>query len=277
VTTVSADRDAEDASGSFGARIAALEPDIVIDMISFTLPSTRQLVEALRGRVQHFLHCGTVWVYGHNTTIPSTEDEPLNGIGEYGSQKAAIEAWLLGEARRTGFPATVFRPGHIVGPGWTPLNPAGHFNNGVFSQIARGDQLTLANFGMETVHHVHADDIAQLVMGAIANRSAAAGEAFNAVSPQAVNLKGYATAMYRWFGREPKLSFEPYDTWKLRQKPDDAQATWEHIFRSPSHSVAKAERLLGYRPRYSSLAAVQEAVTWLIEHGQVEAPQMKES
>lgn len=272
IATITADRDAEDAAGTFGARIAALQPDIVIDMISFTLPSTRQLVEALRGRVQHFLHCGTIWVYGHNTTVPSTEDEPLNGIGEYGSQKAAIEAWLLAEARRTGFPATVFRPGHIVGPGWTPLNPAGHFNNAVFSQIARGDELVLPNFGMETVHHVHADDIAQLVMGAIANRSVAAGEAFNAVSPQAVNLKGYAAAMYRWFGREPRLSFAPYETWKLSQKPEDAQATWEHTFRSPSHSIAKAERLLGFRPRYSSLAGVQEAVAWLIEHGQVSAP-----
>ena len=134
-----------------------------------------------------------------------------------------------------------------------------------------GDELVLPNFGMETVHHVHADDIAQLVIGAIANRSVSAGEAFNAVSPQAINLKGYAEAMFRWFGREPKLSFAPYDIWKLSQTPEDAQATWEHIFRSPSHSIAKAERLLGYRPRYSSLAAVQEAVGWLIEHGQVEA------
>jgi nucleoside-diphosphate-sugar epimerase len=270
VTTVSADRDAEDADGSFGPRIAALEPDIVIDMISFTLPSTRHVVEALRGRVQHFLHCGTIWVYGQNTTVPSSEDEPLNGIGEYGLQKAAIEAWLLAEARRTEFPATVFRPGHIVGPGWTPLNPAGHFNNAVFAQIARGDELVQPNFGMETVHHVHADDIAQLVMGAIANRPVSVGEAFNAVSPQALNLKGYAMAMYRWFGKEPRLRFAPYDSWKLAQKPEDAQATWEHIFRSPNHSVAKAERLLGCRPRYSSLAAVQEAVAWLIEHGKID-------
>ena len=269
VQTVTADRDAEDAAGTFGARIAALEPDIVVDMISFTLESTQQLVAALRGKVQHFLHCGTIWVYGHNTAVPATEDQPLNGIGSYGSQKAAIEAWLLGEARRGGFPATVFRPGHIVGPGWTPLNPAGHFNGTVFAQIARGDELALPNFGMETVHHVHADDVAQIVMGAIANRSQSVGEAFNAVSAQAINLKGYATAMYRWFGKEPRLSYEGYETWKTRQSPEDAQATWEHIFRSPNHSIAKAARLLGYKPRYTSLEAVYEAVTWLIAHDEI--------
>jgi nucleoside-diphosphate-sugar epimerase len=271
VETIVADRDLEDLAGSFGPRIVALNPDIVIDMISFTLASTQQLVEALRGKVQHFLHCGTIWVYGHNTNVPATEDQPLNPVGAYGTQKAEIETWLLAEARRTGFPATVFRPGHIVGPGWAPLNPAGHFNLGVFEQIARGETLVLPNFGMETVHHVHADDVAQIVMGAIANRGAAAGEAFNAVSPQATNLKGYAGAMYRWFGHEPKLSFEGYESWKLKQPHEDAQASWEHIFRSPSHSIAKAERLLGHRPRYSSLQAVTEAVSWLIANGRIAA------
>lgn len=272
VETATLDREAEEGAGTFGASIAALEADIVVDMICFTLSSARQLVEALRGRVQHFLHCGTIWVYGHNTTIPATEDQPLNAFGEYGTQKAAIETWLLEEARRSGFPATVFRPGHIVGPGWDPLNPAGHFNSAVFSQIARGDELLLPNFGQETVHHVHADDVAQVVMRAIGNWSSAVGEAFNAVSPQAMNLRGYAEAMYRWFGHEPRLSYLPFPEWKARQDARDAEATWEHIVRSPSHSIAKAQRLLGYQPRHTSLEAVQEAVGWLVANGRVDAP-----
>ncbi len=271
VETVTADRTSEEMAGTFGARIAALDADVVIDMISFTLPSTQQLVEALRGRAEHFLSCGTIWVYGHNRAVPATESDPLNAFGDYGIGKMQIETWLLAEARRTGLPATVFRPGHIVGPGWAPLNPAGHFNVDVFSQIARGDELTLPNFGLETVHHVHADDVAQMVMRAIDNRNAAVGEAFNTVSAQALNLRGYAEAMFRWFGHEPKLRFEPYETWAKSQPPDDARATWEHISRSPAHSIEKARRLLGYEPRYSSLAAVEEAVTALIAAGKVAA------
>jgi nucleoside-diphosphate-sugar epimerase len=45
------------------------------------------------------------------------------------------------------------------------------------------------------------------------------------------------------------------------------KAAWEHICRSPSCSIAKAQRLLGYEPHYSSLAAVRESVIWLIEQG----------
>jgi hypothetical protein len=47
VTRVTADRDAEDAAGTFGARIAALRPDVLIDLICFTAPSAGQLVDAL--------------------------------------------------------------------------------------------------------------------------------------------------------------------------------------------------------------------------------------
>jgi len=271
VETVEIDRTAAEADGSFAGRIAALGGDIVIDMICFTLDSARHLAEALRGTVQHFIHCGTIWVYGHNATVPATEDQPLNAFGEYGTQKAAIETWLLGEARRTGFPTTVFRPGHIVGPGWVPLNPAGHFNVGVYSQIARGEPLALPNFGLETVHHVHASDLARLVMAIMASRSTAVGEAFNGVSPQALNLRGYAEAMYRWFGHEPKLSYLPFEQWKADVAEQDAAATWEHIARSPNHSMHKARRLLGFAPRYGSLEAVQEAVRWLIADGRVEA------
>lgn len=269
VETVTLDRTAAEADGTFGNAIADLRPDIVIDMICFTRESAEHLVDALRGRVQHFVHCGTIWVYGHNATVPATEDQPLNPFGDYGTGKAAIETWLLDQARRTGFPATVFRPGHIVGPGWVPLNPAGNFNPAVFSQIARGDELALPNFGLETVHHVHADDVAQMVMRIIGNWSRAVGEAFNTVSPHAVNLRGYAEHMYRWFGKMPRIAYMPYPQWRATHGPEDAQATLEHISRSPSHSIEKARRLLGYVPRYSSMQAVEEAVAWLIADGQV--------
>ena len=106
---------------------ADLRPDVVIDMICFTLESATHLVEALRGRVQHLLTAGTIWVHGPSVQVPTTEEQPRRPFGEYGIQKAAIEAYLLDQTRRYGFPATVVHPGHIVGPGWAPLNPARAF------------------------------------------------------------------------------------------------------------------------------------------------------
>ena len=76
--------------------------------------------------------------------------------------------------------------------------------------------------------------------------------------------------MSAWFGREPNLTFLPWPEWKAEQSEEEATATWEHIFRSPSSSIAKAQRLLGYQPRYTSFEAAYEAVTWLIEQRIVE-------
>jgi len=261
VRTIKIDREAAEPSGDFGRQIAELNADVVIDLICFTLKSAEQLVTALRGKVQHFLHCGTIWVHGPSVVVPTTEEQMRRPFGEYGIQKAAIEAYLLREARMHGFPATILHPGHIVGPGWNPLNPAGHFNPAVFKTLARGEELSLANLGMETVHHVHADDVAQSFCQAIANRGAAIGESFHVVSPAAVTLRGYAEEIAAHFGQEAQLTFKPWDQWKASVSAEEASATWDHIAHSPNCGIAKAQRLLDYRPRYSSLEAVAEAIS----------------
>jgi nucleoside-diphosphate-sugar epimerase len=265
VEQVAVDREAEERSGAFGRQVRDLQPDVVIDMICFTLESARHLVESLRGEIQHLVHCGTIWVHGPSVQVPTTEEQPRRPFGEYGIQKAAIEAYLLDVARRGGFPATVLHPGHIVGPGWAPLNPAGHFNPSVFSQLARGAELALPNLGMETVHHVHADDVAQAFMQALAHRGSAVGESFHVVSPSALTLRGYAESMAAWFGRPARLRFLPWPEWRTTVSEEEVAQTWDHIAHSPNCSIAKAQRLLEYRPRYTSLQAVQESVTWLVE------------
>ncbi len=261
VKQVEADREEADKTNSFGRQILNLSPDIVIDMICFTPESAMKIAEALKGQIQHFLHCGTIWVHGHSEQVPTAETHPRKPFGEYGINKAAIESYLLSEYRMSGFPVTILHPGHIVGPGWAPLNPAGHFNPEVFKGIAEGSELVLPNLGMETVHHVHADDVAQSFIKAIENRNRALGESFHVVTEQALTLRGYATAMADWFGKEAILRFLPWEQWKDTVSEEEAAATWDHIAHSPNCSIEKAKRLLNYSPRYTSLQAVQEAVT----------------
>lgn len=266
VERLTLDRDALEEAGEFASSIVALAPDAVVDLICFTPASAEQLSAALaHDGGPHLVHIGTIWTHGHATAIPVTEDAPREPVGRYGIDKLAIEQALL--APGNGLRATVLHPGHIVGAGWWPLNPLGHFAPWVFEALARGDELTLPNFGLESVHHVHADDIAALVVAALDRPEASVGEAFHATSPQALTLRGYAEGMARWFGHEPQLRFEPYEQWAANQASEDGGATFEHISRSPSCSMAKAERLLGFAPRYSSLAAVQDALAWQIGHG----------
>jgi len=269
VQQISADRDAEDAAVRFGQRVRDLQPDVVIDLICFTLESARQMVEALRGQVQSYLCCSTLWVYFYGIEVPITEEQPRNPIGEYGIQKAKIEAYLLDEARRNGFPAVVLHSGHIVGPGWHPLNPVAHFNPQVFSTLAQGKELLMPHLGMETLHHVHADDVALAFMQALAHHSSAVGESFNIVSPSAITLRGYAEAVASWFGQKANLRFVPWETFRASVSEQEAASTWDHLIHTANWSIAKAQRLLNYQPRYRSLQAIEEAVMWLVEEGTV--------
>jgi nucleoside-diphosphate-sugar epimerase len=269
VNQVMLDREEADRTNSLGRLILKYAPDAVIDLICFTPESAAHLVDSLNGQVEHFLHCGTIWVHGCSEQVPTVETLPRKPFCQYGINKAAIESLLLSAFRMKGFPVTILHPGHIVGPGWAPLNPAGHFNPEVFRRLADGKELALPNLGMETVHHVHADDVAQSFIKAIENRNRAVGESFHIVSEQAVTLRGYAEAMALWFGQEARLKFLPWPQWKGTVSGAEADATWDHIAHSPNCSIAKAKKLLGYSPRYTSLEAVREAVTWLIENKKI--------
>jgi len=270
IRNIAVDRDAEENAGSFGERIASLDPDIVIDLTCYRLESAQQLVDALAGRIQHLLHCGTIWIHGHSCEVPTTEDTPRSPFGEYGMQKQAIEQLLLTKARRDQFPVTLLHPGHLVGTGWNPINPQGNFNPAIFSALASGKTLALPNLGMETVHHVHADDVAQAFVQAISRRSVAVGESFHVVSPAAITLRGFAERMAEWFGQSTSLIFMPWEQWKDFVSEKDARATWDHIAHSPNCSIAKARQLLGYAPRYTSLEAVKEAVTAMLANKTIE-------
>jgi nucleoside-diphosphate-sugar epimerase len=269
VTRVTADREAEDAEGTFAARVAGLRPEVVIDLICFTRASAKQLVEALRPTRPLLVHCGTIWVHGPALRVPVTEDEPRTAYGEYGTGKAEIEALLNEEARAGGLPTVVLHPGHISGPGWPVITPAGNLDPVTWTALATGQALALPDNGLGVLHHVHADDVAQAFELAL-SRPAAAGNSFHVVAAQAMNQRGLAAGAARWFGREPVVDFVSWDEFTRRAGPEHAEVTREHTSRSIAASIARARQVLGYAPRYSSLDALHEALAWLAANGQAD-------
>ena len=264
VERVVADRDAEDADGTFGARIAGLAADVVIDMVCFTAESAALLLDALRGTGTRLLMCGTIWTHGTLTAVPALEHEDREPWGEYGIGKAAIEDLVLAEAARPdGVASAVLHPGHISGPGWPVINPAGNLDPEVWRRLATGERLVLPDLGLETVHHVHADDVAQAFQLATEHPEGADGRAFHVVSERALTLRGFAEAAAGWWGRSADLAYAPFDEFRTTTSEEHATTSWEHAARSHSVSIAAARQHLGYAPRYTSLEAAREAVEWL--------------
>jgi nucleoside-diphosphate-sugar epimerase len=264
------DRDLREKEGIFGDDIARLAPDVVIDLTCFRLESARQLVEALQSRVEHFLHCGTIWVHGPSTEVPTRESDGTPPICEYGTQKKQIETYLLQQARHGAFPAVVLHPGHLVGVGWEPINPAGNRNLDLFRSIALGEEVRLPNLGMETLQHVHCADVAAAFVAGMVRRDESIGQSFHVVASRAVTLRGYAANVAGWFGQELHAVYLPWDDWRKTVSETDAALTWDHLIHSPNCSMEKAERLLGFVPKYSSLTAVRESVEWLVATGHLQ-------
>ena len=268
VERVTADREAEDAAGTFGERIAALAPDAVVDMLCFTPESAGQLLDALRPTSPLLLHCGSIWVHGPVARVPVTEDEPRTAYGEYGTGKAAIEALLQRETVAGGVPSVVLHPGHISGP-WPSITPAGNLDLDVWRRLAAGEPLALPGLGLGVLHHVHGDDVAQAFERAL-TRPAAIGSSFHVVSEQAMTLRGLAAGVAAWFGREPVLEFVEWAEFERRVGADHAEATREHVARSIAACIDRAREVLGYRPRFSSLDALHESLRWLADNGHVD-------
>jgi nucleoside-diphosphate-sugar epimerase len=142
----------------------------------------------------------------------------------------------------------------------------------VWEKLARGETVLLPNFGLETVHHVHADDVAQAFALAVEAGPLERTEFYNIVSDRALTLRGFAEAAAGWFGRDASIEYVPFDEFRTRLAPGDADTTWEHIARSHSMSIRKARDELGYAPAYTSLEAVREAVDRLRADGRIRMP-----
>lgn len=255
---------------AFTEKIAAMDADIVVDLINFDLEDTKAMVEALRDtRLSHYLYCSSCWAHGRAEVLPLDPDglkkEPLD---PYGKDKFASEMYLKEQYRENGFPATIIMPGQISGPGWTIMNPWANKTALPFQKIADGEEIMLPNFGMETLHHVHGYDVAQCFFKAITHRNQALGESFDAVSGGSITLYGYAKLMYEFFGKEPKIGFLPWKEWcEYVGDPVECEDTYYHIARSGFYSTAKEEKLLDYHPKYTNVETIKIAVQSYVERG----------
>ena len=96
--------------------------DAVIDFCAYQPGDIQTVIEALAGRIQHYVFISTVDVYKRQTGVYKTEDHPLEtrqfegDAGAYITGKVQLEQELIDLAKRHQIPYTILRPGQIYGP-----------------------------------------------------------------------------------------------------------------------------------------------------------------
>lgn len=267
VERIVADREKDDANGSFGDRIAGLGADAVIDLLCFTVTSAQALIDSLRGRDVHLITCGSIWRAGPSVVVPLTEDTAPPPAGDYGVAKDAIATLLAAEGRAGELLTTSLHPGHISGPGWPPIGPTGNVDPAVWWALSAGEPLPIPGIGAETMAHVHADDVAQAFALTVAARESVNGEDFFVTAADALTVRGYAELGASWFGQPVRLETVSWPQFWETTATEHAQTSWEHLWRSQVFSIAKARRRLGYTPEHTAGATVLAAVRSWVDGG----------
>ncbi len=265
-----ADCRAEEQTGKWAERLTAIQCDAVVDLISFNTQQNQFLADAFKGRIKHFLHCGSIWAYGPSNRIPHLEEYPHHPKSQYGKDKTAIEEYLLKLNKDEEFPATIIHPGHISGKYWLPIDPQGSINGlDIYEKLRSGQVVYLPENGMDALHHVHADDVAQVFELAITNPKKSIGQTFSAVSPYGMTLKGCCEAVAKVLGLTANIEFVPTSIFKEKMGEKPFSITQSHLEESVIASPQKAHELLGYTPAYTTEHIYAEFVEHMVITGKL--------
>jgi nucleoside-diphosphate-sugar epimerase len=168
---------------------------------SINLDGTRHLLEAASiQRVERFVYCSTIGIYGHKAPGITREDSPLAPGNIYERTKVSAELLVRDFAERCGVPTVILRPADVYGPRDQRLLK-------LFKGVARG-RFPLFGSGKGRRHMVYVDDVVSAFFRAC-ERDEALGEGLIVAGPSACTLRqlldeiAHATGSRRYGMRLP--------------------------------------------------------------------------
>lgn len=189
--------------------------------------------------------------YGEGRPRPYTEDMALEGRHPYDVSKSCAD--LLAQAYHVsyGLPVAVARCGNIYGGGdlnWSRIVP------GTVRAFLRGERPVLRSDGKFVRDYLYVKDAAGAYMRLAErlSRKDVRGQAFNFSAEQPMTVLSLVARVSRLMGcahLKPRI-----------------EATAKAEIRTQRLSAAKARKTLGWRPRYSLEAGLDETIAWYREH-----------
>jgi nucleoside-diphosphate-sugar epimerase len=145
------------------------------------LEGTRRLLEAAgAGKVERFVYCGNIGIYGHRAPGVTTEESPLRPGNIYERTKVAAETMVRELAPGLRLPYTILRPADVYGPRDQRLLK-------LFRGVNTG-RFPLFGDGSGRRHMVYVDDVVSAFFAAC-ERPAAVGEGMIVAGPRPCTLR----------------------------------------------------------------------------------------
>jgi nucleoside-diphosphate-sugar epimerase len=220
---------------------------------SINLDGTRHLLEAATAqRVERFVYCSTIGIYGHRAPGITSETSPLAPGNIYERTKVSAERLVREFAEHCGLAAVVLRPADVYGPRDQRLLK-------LFNGVSRG-RFPLFGSGSGRRHMVYVDDVVSSFFKAC-DRGEAVGEGLIVAGPGACTLRElidevtHATGSRRYGFRLPLapmlgLAAVVEDACAaLKIDPPIYRRRMDFFHSDSEFDTSRARRVLGWEPR----------------------------
>jgi nucleoside-diphosphate-sugar epimerase len=237
------------------------------DIYTTDVEGTRNVLDAAsRHGVKRVVHVSSTAVYGIPDHHPLYETDRLEGVGAYGQAKIQAEMICL-EYRAKGLVVPIIRPKSFVGPE----------RLGVFALLYdwayTGHNFPMIGSGDNRYQLLDVEDLCDAIALCLTLPEERVNDTFNIGAKEFTTMKGDYQAVLDHAGHGKKVVGFPAAPaiWGLRVLDRlNLSPLYKWVYETASKdsfvSIDKAERELGFAPKYSNKEALLRNFRWYIEN-----------
>lgn len=224
------------------------------------------LQSALEHKVERVVHVSSTAVYGIPDHHPLLENDKLDGVGPYGESKVKAES-ICDEYRAKGMCIPIIRPKSFVGP-----ERLGVF--ALFYDWAKdGKNFPVLGSGRNRYQLLDVEDLCDAIYLTATLDCAVVNDVFNIGAKEFTTLREDYQAVLDYAGFGKKIVSIPAGpaifTLRMLEKVNMSPLyrwVYETVTEDSFVSIEKAERVLGYKPKFSNKQAMIRNYQWYLEH-----------
>ncbi len=237
------------------------------EILSTDIDGTKNLLEAAeKNKVERFIHISSTAVYGIPNHHPLYETDKLDGVGHYGKAKIKAEE-ECNSYRKKGMCVSIIRPKSFVGP-----ERLGVFDL-LYDWAYDGKGFPMIGSGNNRYQLLDVEDLCDAILLCATLEKNKVNDTFNIGAKNFTTMKEDYQAVLDYAGYGKKIVGLPEKPIILMLKILEIfklSPLYKWVYETASKdsfvSIEKAEKTLGYSPKYSNKDALIRNYKWYKEH-----------